>query len=87
MLMENCRFGESESMVFAGRPGLHYHSFGYGGGHDTRSGLPVLRTGPKKVGSYHDLGVHDEFLRHHITMVLLGIFARIFRARDERFYW
>lgn len=87
MLMEFYRFGESESMVFTGRPGLHYRSFGYGGGHDTRSGLPILRAGSKEVCSDHDLDVHDEFLRHHVSMVLLGIFFGIFRPRDKRLHW
>lgn len=88
MLMKtHYRFGEFKSMVFARRPGIHPRGFGHGGGHDTRSGLPLFRIGPKKVGPDHDLGLHDEFLRHHLSMVLLGIFAGVLRPRDERFHW
>lgn len=80
-------YGKSESMVHLGRPGLHHHCLGHGGGHDTGAWIFVLRPGAKKVGLEYDLGLHGQLFNHHLPMVLLGLFFGIFSPRYQRLHW
>lgn len=79
--------GESESMVCPWRSSVHYCRFGYGGGHDTRPRISLLGAGEEEIRSDHALGYHGLILCHHIPMVFLGLFARLFGARNKRLYW
>ena len=74
-------------MVFPWGPSVYHHRFRYGRGHDTRSGFSLLRARKKKVRSDHDLGLHGLLLRHHVPMVLLGLFARILGTGNEWLHW
>ena len=78
---------ESESMVRPRRPSIHYHSFGHGRGHDTRTGISVLGVGPAKVCLDNDMGLHGFILRHYLSMVPVGLFTGILGTRDKRFHW
>lgn len=78
---------ESESMVHLRRSVLHHRGLGHGGGHDTGPGFPLLRFGPPKIGTEHDLGLYGFILRHHLPMVLLGLLAGFLRSSDQRLYW
>ena len=78
---------ESESMVLAWRPGLHHCGLGHGGAHDPGSGLPLFRPGAAEVRSVDAVSLHGELLGHHISMVFLGLLARLFRAGHKRVYW
>ena len=79
--------GESESMVRPRRPSIHYRSFGYGRGHDTRTGISVFGIGTAKVCLDDDMGLHGFFLRHYLSMVPVGLFTGILGTRDERVHW
>ena len=79
--------GKSKSMVLHWRPSVHYRRFSHGSGHDTRPGIPLFGAGEEEIRPHYALGYHGLFLRHHISMVLLGLFARIFRTRNKRFHW
>ena len=78
---------KSKSMVLPWRSSLYSRCFGHGGSHDTGARIPLLRLGPEEVRSDDDLGYHGLVLCHHISMVLLGLFAGIFSTGDERLYW
>lgn len=75
-----------ESMVPIWRPGLHHRGFGHGAGHDSWSRLPIFRACPKEVGFEHDLGLYGFILRHHLSMVLLGLLLGLFAHTDERIH-
>ena len=79
--------GKSESMVFPRRPSLYHYRLRHGRGHDTRPRISLLGAGKEKVGFEHDLGLHGLLLGHHLSMVLLGLFAGVFSTRHERFHW
>ena len=79
--------GKSKSMVYHWRPSVHYRRFSHGSGHDTRPGIPLFGAGKEEIGPHHALGYHGLLLRHHISMVFLGLFAGIFRTRNKRFHW
>lgn len=76
-----------ESMVRSGRPGIYPRLIMYGPSHDSRPGLPLLRTRAPKVCPVHDLGLHGLILSHRFPMVLLGLLAGIQLVRHKRIYW
>ena len=78
--------GKLESMVLVWRPSLHHRGFGHGGGHDTWSRLSLLWSCAKKVRSEYDLGLHELFLHHHVSMVFLGVFVGILSPGHERIH-
>ena len=77
---------ESEPMVHFWRSSLHHCGLGHGGGNDSGAGLPVLGTGKTEVCIVDDLGLHGQFLSHHIPMVFLGLLARLLSFRHERLH-
>ena len=79
--------GKSQSMVCPWRPSVHYCRFGHGGRYDTRPRISVLGAGKEEIRSDHALGYYGLLLRHHIPMVLLGLFPSIFGTRNKRLYW
>lgn len=76
-----------EPMVLSRRYLLHYRFIRHGRTHDTGSWLSLLRVGTAKVGAHHDMGLHGQRVRHHIPMVLLGIFACFLSSGDQRLHW
>ena len=75
--------GESQPMVSVGRSSLYHYRKCYGRGHDTRSGLPVLRLSTAKVSIVDDLGLHDVHLGYHLPVVLLGLFSRFLSPSNQ----
>ena len=76
-------YRELESVVCCWRPSLHHSGLGHGGGHDTRSWLPLLWSCAKKVGVEHDLGLYGLVLHHYVPMVLLGLFVGFLSPRHK----
>ena len=79
--------GQSQSMVFSRRPSIHHCGFCNGGGHDTGSGIFIFGFGETEIRSDDGLGLYGELLGHHFPMVLLGLFASLFRTRDQWLHW
>lgn len=79
--------GKSKSMVHHWRPRVHYRRFSHGSGHDTRPGVSLLGVGEEEIRPDYALGYHGLLLRYPFSMVLLGLFAGIFCARNKRFHW
>ncbi|KAJ5214838.1 hypothetical protein N7468_010517 [Penicillium chermesinum] len=62
----------------SGGPGLHYCGLRNGADHGSRSGFPVLWSGPTKVRAEHDLGLYGFFLGHYLPMMqFCGVTAAI----------
>lgn len=82
-LISTNRGRKSEQMVPIRRSSLHHRGLGHGVGHGTGPWLSLFWTGTKKVRSVHDLGLHGFKLRHHFSMVLLGLFFGILTHGHE----
>lgn len=78
---------EFESMVRPRGPSVHYCRFSHGSGHDTRPWISVLGAGEEEIRPHHALGYHGLLFRHHVSMVLLGLFAGVFGTRNKRIHW
>lgn len=86
-LIPNRRDHKPEPMVSSWRSSVHLDSVGYGTGHDTRSRFPLLGPLEKEVRSEPDVGLLCILLRHHLSVVLLGLFLSLFEHRYQRFHW
>lgn len=76
-----------EPMVPIRRPGLHHCCVLYGPDYDPGYRLSLLRTVTKKVGLVPDLGLHDVLQCHCISVVLLGLLARLQQHGHQRLHW
>lgn len=74
-------------MVPGWRPGVHARRLSNGHGHDSRPGLPLLRSRAAKIRSQHDLGVYGFNVHRHLSVVFLGLLARLLPHCDERVHW
>ena len=78
---------KSQPMVLPRRPGLHYRGLRHGHSHGTGSGLPLLRSRAPKVCTVDALVLSHVDFRHHLPMVLLGLFSSLFGHGHEWLHW
>ena len=74
-------------MVSIRRSGVYHRGLGHGTADDTRPGLPLFGPGEEEISAEHALGNNGIFLRHHISVVLLGLFAGILDYGNEWLHW
>ena len=74
-------------MVFPWGPSVYHYRVRHGRCHDTRVRISVLGASKEEIGSHHALGHDGLIFRHHLPMVLLGLFSGIFRPRNKRVHW